>query len=131
MKILAVDDNALGRAWLREVLGPCTQEIVVARNGDEAWSLLHGGLRPDVCVCDMHVPATGGLRLVERVRADRTLDDLPFVLVSVTADCEDVRQAAARHACAYTLKPFLALQARSALAAAVLASRRTRDAVPA
>ena len=127
LTILLVDDDAFGLAWLRHVLGPCAREIVVAHDGRQAWSLLHEGLRPDVCVCDVHLPGMGGLQFLEQVRADPALEDLPFLLVSGAADGNLVREAAASHACAYTQRPYLALQARSVLAAAVLESRRMRS----
>lgn len=126
MKVLLVDDDPIGLAWLRQVLSPFAREVLLARNGMQAWALLRGGFRPDACLCELRMQGMDGLQLLGKVRTDPVLDDLPFVLVSAAADRDAVQEAAAVRASAYMLKPHLVSQARGVLAAAVLACRRAR-----
>lgn len=112
MRLLIVDDEEVARASLAWVLAGMGAQVVHAEDGDEAWALLEGGLRVDLCCSDVMMPRMGGLELLRRLRAHPLLRDLPFVLVSVAADRATLDLAVASGADGYILKPFLAAQAR-------------------
>jgi CheY-like chemotaxis protein len=126
MKALVADDDPVARQWLAHVLRPHVHEVVLAEDGDQAWELLAGGLRPSVCLVDVLMPRMGGLQLLELVRGEPSTDDLPFILVSVAAERGAVDQAAAKRASAYLLKPFLAAQVRCVMAALIRKCRMAR-----
>lgn len=67
MKLLLVDDHAIVRAGLRQLLaaiGPVT--VTEAGDGREALALLRRE-RPDVVVLDLNLPGIGGVELIRRL----------------------------------------------------------------
>jgi CheY-like chemotaxis protein len=68
LRLLLVDDDASVRGALRRSLGEgCTLEV--ATGVDEALARLQGGPRVDAVLCDLMMPAGGGQRLYETLRA--------------------------------------------------------------
>lgn len=107
MKVLVVDDDIVSRMALIDLLlGFGTFDVVEAEDGDVAWSLLNGGLRPVICFCDVRMPKLSGIELLQRLKASSALRDLPFVLVSSASDRDTVLQAIKLGAIGYILKPF-------------------------
>jgi two-component system chemotaxis response regulator CheY len=119
MKILIVDDDDIARLSLGAILGATDQ----ATDGEQAWEMLAGGLRPDVCCCDLSMPRLDGLGLVRRARAHPVLHDLPFILVSAASDRRTVESAVELGVAGYIVKPFNAQQTR-AVVQRVLRTRR-------
>ena len=118
MNILIVDDDELARLSLSNILGSVdgVTGIAEAEDGEQAWELLAGGLRPLVCCCDVRMPRLDGLGLLRRARADALLRDLPFLLVSSASDRATVQDAITIGVSGYILKPYLAVQTRATVA---------------
>jgi two-component system, chemotaxis family, chemotaxis protein CheY len=108
MKILIVDDDEISRFPLVALVKrlPFEVEVVEASDGEEAWSLLQEGLRPSLCCCDLTMPKLDGVGLLRRVKADRLLQFIPFVMISSSADRESVTGAVAAGAVGFIVKPF-------------------------
>ena len=68
IRVFVVDDHEMVRAGMCMILGgQCGVEVVGhARSGEEALPALRR-LRPDVLVCDVHLPGISGLEVTERV----------------------------------------------------------------
>lgn len=113
MKLLIVDDDEIARISLSNILQSSGLEIVQACDGEAAWELLDGGLRPILCCSDILMPRLDGLRLMRRARQHPVLADLPFVLISTAADRATVQDAIAGGVAGYIIKPFLAVQTRT------------------
>ena len=120
MKVLAVDDDVVSRMMLMHLVDSCGRyEIVEAEDGEDAWRLLEGGLRPGIVFCDLRMAKLDGMELLARVRAarhDPALQALPFVLVSAASDADTLAEAGRRGADGYIVKPFAAGQVRAQLA---------------
>src|SRR5688572_4297841 len=86
MKLLVADDDGVARLVLARTLEGLGAEVLQATDGEAAWALLAGGLRPALCCCDVHMPRLDGMGLLRRARRHPVLKDLPFVLVSSAAD---------------------------------------------
>lgn len=81
MKILAVEDDAVSRAVLRQALKRLGHETVEAADGESAWELLqHEPVR--VVVSDWMMPRSDGLDLCRRIRARVGADYLYFILLT-------------------------------------------------
>ncbi|WP_229416158.1 response regulator [Pseudoduganella armeniaca] len=91
-------------------------DITEAEDGADAWRQLSAGLRPAICFCDLRMPRLSGMELLQHVRADPALADLPFVLVSSAGDRATVQQATQAGASGYIVKPFEADHVRTHLA---------------
>lgn len=108
MKILIVDDDEISRFPLASLVRrlPGVDEIVEASDGEEAWTLLQNGLRPSLCCCDLVMPNLDGAGLLQRVKSDRRLKSIPFVMISSAADRQSVTGAIQAGAVGFIVKPF-------------------------
>jgi HAMP domain-containing protein/CheY-like chemotaxis protein len=78
-RLLIVEDNAAEQMSIRELLGHDDIEIVNAGTGDEALSALQA--EPcDCVVLDLRLPDMSGFEVLERMRADNELADIPVVV---------------------------------------------------
>jgi two-component system, NarL family, invasion response regulator UvrY len=68
IRVFVVDDHALVRAGMRMILsGEVDIEVVgEADCGEEALPMIRK-LKPDVVLCDLHLPGVSGLELTERI----------------------------------------------------------------
>jgi len=68
MKMLLVDDHAIVRAGLRQLLGAGGTVVVFeARDGREALALARRE-RPEVILLDLNLPGIGGIELIRRLQ---------------------------------------------------------------
>jgi len=78
-RLLVVEDNKAEQMSIRELLGHDDIEIVSAGTGDEALATLRD--RPcDCVVLDLRLPDMSGFEVLERMRADDALTDVPVVV---------------------------------------------------
>ncbi len=68
IRVFLVDDHALVRTGLRMILSAETdiQIIGEAESGEDALPLIRKH-RPDVVLCDLHLPGISGLEVTERI----------------------------------------------------------------
>lgn len=68
IRIFLVDDHALVRAGMRMILSSEVDMEVVgeAENGEDALARIRE-LKPDVVLCDLHLPGISGLEVTERI----------------------------------------------------------------
>jgi len=66
--------------------------------------------KPDIILTDINMPIMDGLKLVQRVRADERLRDVPIVIITTEGGAEDKARALALGANAYIAKPIQAPQ---------------------
>ena len=68
IRVFLVDDHALVRAGMRMILAGETDIEVVgeADNGEDALPQVRR-LKPDVVLCDLHLPGVSGLEVTERI----------------------------------------------------------------
>jgi HAMP domain-containing protein/CheY-like chemotaxis protein len=78
-RLLVVEDNKAEQMSIRELLGHDDIEIVNAGTGDEALTALRNG-PCDCVVLDLRLPDMSGFEVLERMRADDALTDVPVVV---------------------------------------------------
>ncbi len=78
-RLLIVEDNATEQMSIRELLGHDDIEIVNAGTGNEALSTLQNN-PCDCVVLDLRLPDMSGFEVLERMRADSGLTDIPVVV---------------------------------------------------
>jgi two-component system LytT family response regulator len=102
LKVLVVDDEALARRRLVDLLGKAADvaEVLEAADGEAAIRMVDSE-RPDVVLLDMQMPGPSGLDVVDAVGAER----MP-VTVFVTAYDQYAIRAFEADALDYLLKPF-------------------------
>jgi DNA-binding response OmpR family regulator/serine phosphatase RsbU (regulator of sigma subunit)/anti-sigma regulatory factor (Ser/Thr protein kinase) len=104
--ILVVDDNADMRRYFVRALSP-RWRVTTASRGEDALAAARVN-PPDLIVTDVMMPGLDGLELVEAVRADAKLADIPMVVVSARAGDDAAVEGLARGADDYIVKPFTA-----------------------
>ena len=96
MKILAVEDDAVARAVLRQALRRLGHDALEARDGDAAWEILQA--EPvRVVVSDWMMPNSDGLDLCRRIRSRTNVDYTYFILLT-SRDASPENQTAAADA---------------------------------
>jgi CheY-like chemotaxis protein len=78
-RLLIVEDNEIERQSIVELLDNAGVEIATAASGAEAWDALLAR-RFDCIVLDLRLPDISGFELLERIRQDSALRDLPIVV---------------------------------------------------
>ena len=78
-RLLVVEDNAAEQLSIRELLGHDDIEILSATTGEKALSILRD--EPiDCVVLDLRLPDISGFDVLNRIRDDEALTDLPVVV---------------------------------------------------
>jgi CheY-like chemotaxis protein len=108
---LLVEDDLDAVALLRRALARTRVDAAchVAYDGDEALAYLQGRASdslPCLVVLDVHMPRRSGLQVLEWLRGQSGLRHIPAVMLTTSADPQDVKRAAELGARAYWLKPL-------------------------
>jgi len=104
-KILIVEDNELNLKLFCDLLRAHDYAPEPVRDGREAVARARE-LRPDLIVMDIQMPHISGLSIIEELKADRDLKDIPIMAVTAFAakgDEERIRDAGAE---GYVSKPI-------------------------
>jgi HAMP domain-containing protein/CheY-like chemotaxis protein/signal transduction histidine kinase len=78
-RLLVVEDNKAEQLGIRELLGHDDIEIVNAESGEEALDIMRQGAC-DCVVLDLRLPDMSGFEVLERMRAEEALADVPVVV---------------------------------------------------
>lgn len=81
-RILVVEDDAGIRESVEECLASEGYEVAAVTNGAEALEWLAREPAPELLVVDLVMPVMNGAELLERLRADARLRELPVVLMT-------------------------------------------------
>lgn len=82
--VLLVDDIRLNREVIRVALRPAGFRVVEASSFREAIERI-AEAKPQLILCDVHMPDLNGLDLIAYVKGDPDLKDIPFIFISSTA----------------------------------------------
>jgi CheY-like chemotaxis protein len=100
--ILVCDDDPSLRELVRAVLGP-GYRFVEAADGAEALGLAREE-RPDLIVLDVMLPGLSGIEVLEELRTDDGLKEIPVVVITAWSHAEIDAQVAG--ADRFVSKPF-------------------------
>ncbi|MGA1823926.1 MAG: sigma-54-dependent transcriptional regulator [bacterium] len=103
-KILIVDDDQGIRYSLKRMLEEKGLEIVTARSGHEALTLLDQGSLPDCALIDIVMPGFSGLDLLERIKEKNP--HLMVIMITAHGTTDRAIRAMKLGAYDYILKPF-------------------------
>ena len=104
-KILVVEDNALNIKLFCDLLtahGHETEPVTDSRDALDAARAFH----PDLVITDIQLPYITGIELMEMIRAEDGLKDVPIMAVTAYAAAGDEERIRAAGAQAYVSKPI-------------------------
>lgn len=110
-KIMIVDDMTGLRQLLKgqlKLLG--FSQFVESENGEQAYTLLRtefGTSKPvGLLISDWNMPRVSGMEFLQRVRADKRFENLPFLMVTAEGELKQVVAAIQAGVSEYMVKPF-------------------------
>lgn len=118
-KILLVEDNPSLRTYIETVLKEHYQ-LITAQNGQVALDLLRADIDfqenekehkeqqqlPDLIISDIMMPVLDGFQLLEKIKEDARLRNIPFLMLTARAAVKDKLKALQIGVDDYLLKPF-------------------------
>jgi diguanylate cyclase (GGDEF)-like protein/PAS domain S-box-containing protein len=103
--ILLVEDNRESLQYLERALAELEYRVTAAQDGVSALFCLANGCF-DIILLDIMLPDMNGLEILDRVREDFSLIELPVIMLSAAAHSTDIVTALGRGANDYVTKPF-------------------------
>lgn len=102
-KVLLIEDEEVLAEMYQLALGKAGFHVELARNG--AWGVkLANGENFDIIILDMLMPAMHGHEAIEKLKNDDRTKDIPVVVLSNSAQDEDINKAKELGVAAYLLK---------------------------
>ena len=126
-KILVVEDNALNIKLFCDLLtahGHQPEGVLDSRDALEAAR----SFKPDLVITDIQLPHVTGLELMELIRNDAELRDVPIMAVTAYAGVGDDERIRAAGAQAYVSKPISVV--RFAETVELLLAGKTQEIAP-
>lgn len=113
IEVLLVEDDPGDELMTREAFADnkIGNTLHVARDGMEALDFLYrrgdhaDAPRPGLILLDLNLPKYDGRQVLERIKADPDLSDIPVVVLTTSAAEEDILRSYKLHANAYVTKP--------------------------
>jgi len=104
--VLVIDDEPfIGRMIaVNFSLGPF--RISTAEDGASALAFLHENPDVELVMADVNLPGKSGLDVMEEARADASLPQVPWLVLTGTGDTAHLDRARALGAAAIVTKPF-------------------------
>jgi chemosensory pili system protein ChpA (sensor histidine kinase/response regulator) len=105
--VLIIDDSVVVREMLSMTFKKAGYQVEQARDGQEAWDKISGGLPCDLLLCDIEMPRMNGLELLAKMQQDQELSQLPVAMVTSRGAQKHRKIAVDLGARAYFTKPYL------------------------
>ena len=112
-RILIVDDEAFNVDYLEQELEDLNYETITAVNGRDALEKM-ASASPDLVLLDIMMPIMDGYAVLQKVKADPVMRNIPIIVISANNDLQSVVKGIKLGAEDYLPKPFepTLLQAR-------------------
>ena len=124
-RLLLVDDNKVTRLLLARTLELAGHQVAAAENGRVALAMLRKDAY-DLLLLDIEMPEMDGFQVLEQVRGDLQLRDVPVIVTSSLEGLDNVVRCIELGAEDYLTKPVNAVLLKARIAAS-LEKKRLRD----
>lgn len=106
-RVIIVDDRSTARSLLEGLAKSLEIGIVVESFADPQEALIHmQHAIPDLIITDYRMPGMDGIEFTRRVRAEKTLADVPLIIVTVVEDRQIRYQALENGATDFLTRPI-------------------------
>ncbi len=104
--IVVVDDDARNRALVRRLFAGPDYRVVEAADGESGLDLIRS-VHPDCVLLDLAMPGLDGFEVLERLRVDPRVRDVPVLVLTASAESTGAMERALRSgAVDYLTKPI-------------------------
>ncbi|MHC4125263.1 MAG: response regulator [Planctomycetota bacterium] len=104
-RILVIDDEPDLVSTIQCRLEWCNCEVITAGNGKEGLEKA-ANEKPDLILLDTNMPVMSGHDMLERLREQPELKDIPVIMVTVVCEPQDIAIASSYGVVDYVTKPF-------------------------
>lgn len=102
--LLLVEDNTDMRHYIKDMLQPM-YNIAEAENGEQGYEIARK-LIPDLIISDLMMPICDGMEFCRKIRSDRLLNHVPFVLLTAISEENALEESFEYGIDGYITKPF-------------------------
>lgn len=114
LEIMLIEDSLVDARLTIEALRRCGihHRLSLFRDGGEAIEFLYQrgvflrAPKPDVVLLDLFLPDIDGVAVLRQLRTERTLSNIPVVVLTSSDDGTDQRECEELGVCSYIRKPF-------------------------
>jgi len=124
-RLLVVDDNRMNRLKLSAALKQQGHTVLTAENGRQALEMIHSESF-DVILLDIIMPEMDGYTVLESLKKDGSLRDIPVIVISALDELDSIVRCIKMGAEDYLLKPFDPVLLKARIDAS-LEKKRLRD----
>ena len=104
-KILIVDDKPDIVEIIQHRLNIYGWEVITSANGREGIEKA-ANEKPDLIVLDINMPVMNGHDMLDRLRKDPDLKDIPVIMCTMSDQMKDISRASSFNISDYVTKPF-------------------------
>ena len=105
MKVIVVDDDRIFRILIKDILIENGYETIEAENGKIGYEKIKNE-KPDIAILDVSMPEMNGIELLNKIREDDEVFNLPVLMLTVRDTVEDQIIGFEYGADDYLTKPF-------------------------
>jgi CheY-like chemotaxis protein len=105
LKILTVDDSKTIRMVMKKAFKPYDCEIFEGENGVEGLAIANRE-KPDLIFLDITMPIMDGTEMLDKLKGEPTLQDIPVIMLTAESGQENVMQILKLGVKDYVVKPF-------------------------
>ena len=106
MKILIADDNDAMRRHISFALEEQGHEVLLTKDGEEAWTELQRASAPNMAILDWNMPVLDGPEICKRLREKEKDKPKYLILLTVRNRSEEIAAGLDAGANDYIVKPF-------------------------
>ena len=106
MRALVIDDSAVTRGIIKQILNPMGFEVFEAGDGHEGLDRVRELDGLDLILLDWNMPRMDGIQFLRMLRTQTALASLPVMMVSSNNEAENIAASLDAGANEYIMKPF-------------------------
>ena len=104
-KILTVDDSKTIRMIVKKAFSSYNCEMFEGENGVEGLAIANKE-KPDLIILDITMPVMTGIEMLEKLKAERDLKNIPVIMLTAESGKENVMKIVKMGVRDYMVKPF-------------------------
>ena len=117
MRALIAEDDSISRRMLEAFLVKWGYEVMVAKEGEEAWGMLQENDAPQLAILDWMMPGRAGIDICRSVRQMEGRPSIYIILLTARGHKKDMVEGLEAGADDYVTKPFDPFELRARLRA--------------